>query len=85
MSADYLTAAQVGELVGLSSETILRAWRSGWLAGYAVNQRVIRFTRTDIEAWLATGRREASRPAPRSATPGCPVPSRQRRRLTNVG
>ena len=70
----FMDAGEVASLVGVNRETVLRAWRSGHLPGYAANRKVVRFTRTDIQEWLSGGRRQRSatepamslRPSPRS-------------------
>lgn len=59
----FLDAGEVARIVGVSRETVLRAWRSGDLSGYAANRKVVRFTRTDVLEWLAGGRRERSEPS----------------------
>ena len=47
-----LTAREVGELVGLSTETILRRWRAGEIPGFRLASNVLRFDPGDVEAWL---------------------------------
>ena len=53
----YMDAGQVAALVGVNRETVLRAWRSGALAGYATNRKLVRFTLEDIEEWMGSGRK----------------------------
>ena len=75
----YLDAGEVATAVGLSRESVLRAWRSGALAGYAVNRKVVRFTFADVTAWMATGRRQ--QPTPKTQDSLRPTPrSRPRRK-----
>jgi excisionase family DNA binding protein len=54
-----LTAREVAELVGLSTETILRRWRAGEIPGFRLASNVLRFDPADIEAWLASKRPKA--------------------------
>ena len=56
MSERLLTAREVGEFLGLSTESVLRRWRSGEIPGYRLASNVLRFDPADIEAWLE-GRR----------------------------
>jgi predicted DNA-binding transcriptional regulator AlpA len=51
-----LTAREVGELVGLSTEAVLRRWRAGEIPGYRIASNVLRFDPVEIEAWLALKR-----------------------------
>lgn len=52
MSGRLLTAREVAELVGLSTEAVLRRWRRGELRGYALATNVLRFRAEDVDAWL---------------------------------
>ena len=52
MTDRLLTTREVGELVGLSTETILRRWRSGEIPGFRLASNVLRFDPGDVEAWL---------------------------------
>jgi excisionase family DNA binding protein len=47
-----LTAREVSELLGLSTPSILRRWRSGELPGFRLSSNVLRFRPSEIEAWL---------------------------------
>jgi predicted DNA-binding transcriptional regulator AlpA len=52
VSERLLTARAVGELVGLSTEAVLRRWRRGELRGYSLATNVLRFRPEDVHAWL---------------------------------
>lgn len=60
MTERLLTAREVGELVGLSTETILRRWRVGEIPGFRLGSNVLRFDRAEVEAWLDSCRPIAS-------------------------
>ena len=60
MTERLLTAREVAELVGLSTETILRRWRRGEIAGFRLANNVLRFDPVEINAWLESCRRVAS-------------------------
>ena len=47
-----MTTREVAELVGLSTETVLRRWRAGEIPGFRLGSNVLRFDRADVEAWL---------------------------------
>jgi excisionase family DNA binding protein len=47
-----LTAREVAELVGLSTESVLRRWRAGKIPGFRLASNVLRFDPAEIEAWL---------------------------------
>jgi excisionase family DNA binding protein len=47
-----LTAREVAELVGLSTESVLRRWRAGEIPGYRIASNVLRFDPAEIDAWL---------------------------------
>ena len=53
MTDRLLTTRQVADLLGLSTETILRKWRVGELPGYRLGSNVLRFSESTIEAYLA--------------------------------
>jgi excisionase family DNA binding protein len=62
MTADrLLTARELGEMLGLSTESVLRRWRAGELPGYRLGSNVLRFRESEVEAWLAA-RRVETRP-----------------------
>lgn len=52
MTGRLLTAREVGALIGLSTETVLRRWRAGEIPGYRLSSNVLRFDPQAIEAWL---------------------------------
>lgn len=58
-----LTTREVAELLGLSSEAVLRRWRGGQLPGYRLSTKVLRFRESDVLDWL-----EARREGPRVST-----------------
>ena len=60
MTDRLLTAREVGELVGLSTETILRRWRAGEIPGFRLASNVLRFDPREVEAWLESRRTVAS-------------------------
>jgi predicted DNA-binding transcriptional regulator AlpA len=60
MTERLLTAREVGELVGLSTESILRRWRSGEIPGFRLASNVLRFDPGEVEAWLESCRPVAS-------------------------
>jgi excisionase family DNA binding protein len=55
-----LTARDVAELLGLSIASVLRRWRAGELPGFRLSSNVLRFRRSDIDAWLDAHRVEAA-------------------------
>lgn len=48
-----LTAAELGDLIGLSTSTVLDWWQAGKIPGFRLGGRVVRFSAHEIEAWLA--------------------------------
>jgi excisionase family DNA binding protein len=48
-----LTAREVGEVLGVASETILRWSRAGKLPAIRLPSGAIRYREADIDAWLA--------------------------------
>lgn len=52
MTDRLLTAREVGELLGLSTESVLRRWRAGEIPGFRLASNVLRFSREDIDRWL---------------------------------
>ena len=50
MSDRLLTAHEVGEWLGLSSETVLRRWRAGELPGFRLGSNVLRFRESELKA-----------------------------------
>jgi excisionase family DNA binding protein len=55
-----LTTGEVGDMLGLSSEAVLRRWRAGELPGFRLSSKVLRFRESEVLAWL-----EARRVGPR--------------------
>ena len=53
MTETLLTAREVGEWLGMSPATVLRRWRAGEIPGYRLGSNVLRFSRRDIESFLA--------------------------------
>ena len=60
MTDRLLTAREVGELVGLSTETILRRWRRGEILGFRLATNVLRFDPVEVHAWVESCRAVAS-------------------------
>jgi len=52
MSGPLLTARQVAELIGVSSETVLRWTRRGDLPAIRLPRGALRYREADIDAWL---------------------------------
>jgi excisionase family DNA binding protein len=48
-----LTAREVADLLGVSTETILRWTRRGDLPGFRLSSRALRFREDELDAWLA--------------------------------
>jgi len=57
-----LTTREVGELLAISPDAVLRRWRAGDLPGFRLSNRVLRFRESEILAWL-----ERKREGPREA------------------
>ena len=58
-----LTTREVGELLGLSPEAVLKRWRAGELPGFRLSEKVLRFRESEILGWLE-GHREGPPPDP---------------------
>jgi excisionase family DNA binding protein len=56
MAECLLTTREVAEMLGLSSEAILRRWRAGELPGFRLSTKVLRFRESEVLEWL-DGRR----------------------------
>lgn len=56
MSGRLLTAREVGERLGLSTETVLRRFRAGELPGFRLGSNVLRFDEDELAAWLEARR-----------------------------
>jgi excisionase family DNA binding protein len=54
VSDRLLTSREVAAFLGLSPETVLRRHRRGELPGYRLGSNVLRFRKSEIEAWLAS-------------------------------
>jgi excisionase family DNA binding protein len=52
MSECLLTTREVAEMLGLSSEAVLRRWRAGELPGFRLSSKVLRFRQSELIAWL---------------------------------
>ena len=52
MTDRLLTAREVADWLGLSTETVLRRWRAGELPGFRLGSNVLRFRESELEAWL---------------------------------
>jgi excisionase family DNA binding protein len=52
MSECLLTTHEVAEMLGLSSEAVLRRWRAGELPGFRLSSKVLRFRQSELIAWL---------------------------------
>jgi excisionase family DNA binding protein len=74
VSGPLLTARAVADLLGVSSETVLRWTRRGELPGIRLPGGAIRFREEEIDGWLeqrATAERgSANHPARAAAQPG---------------
>ncbi len=53
-----LTAREVAEMIGVSSETILRWTRRGAIPGFRLPGGALRYRESELEQWLA-GRRSS--------------------------
>lgn len=67
MSECLLTTRDVAEMLGLSSEAVLRRWRAGELPGFRLSTKALRFRESEVLAWLES-RREG--PIPVDAVSG---------------
>jgi excisionase family DNA binding protein len=47
-----LTTREVAAHLGLSTEAVLRRWRSGEIPGFRLAPNVLRFRASEIEHWL---------------------------------
>jgi excisionase family DNA binding protein len=63
MSECLLTTRDVADMLGLSSEAVLRRWRSGELPGFRLSTKALRFRESEVLEWL-----EAQREGPRVST-----------------
>ena len=52
MTARLLTAREVADVLGVSSETVLRWTRRGDLAAIRLPSGAIRYREADLDAWL---------------------------------
>ena len=51
-----LTTREVATYLGLSTEAVLRHWRAGDIPGFRIGTNILRFRKTEIDAWLETKR-----------------------------
>ena len=56
MSECLLTTRDVADMLGLSSEAVLRRWRSGELPGFRLSTKVLRFRESEVLEWLEARR-----------------------------
>ncbi len=56
MTERLLTTREVAEMLGLSSEAVLRRWRAGELPGFRLSTKVLRFRESEVLAWLEAHR-----------------------------
>jgi excisionase family DNA binding protein len=56
MNECLLTTRDVAEMLGLSSEAVLRRWRAGELPGFRLSTKALRFRESEVLAWLETRR-----------------------------
>ena len=54
-----LTTRAVAEVLGISSEAVLRLWRAGDLPGFRLSTRVLRFRESELVEWLEKKRADA--------------------------
>jgi excisionase family DNA binding protein len=47
-----LTARELADMLGVSTETVLRWWRRGELPGIKLPGGAVRFRQSDIDRWL---------------------------------
>jgi predicted DNA-binding transcriptional regulator AlpA len=47
-----LTTREVGELLAISPEAVLKRWRAGDLPGFRLSSKVLRFRQSEIVEWL---------------------------------
>jgi excisionase family DNA binding protein len=76
-----LTTRGVAEVLGISSEAVLRLWRAGELPGFRLSTRVLRFRESELMAWLEDRRagpltRGADTPTDRRPETARPKPVR---------
>jgi excisionase family DNA binding protein len=57
MTESMMTAADVAELLGLSTSTILDWFEAGKLPGFKLGGRAVRFRRSEVDDWIENGRR----------------------------
>lgn len=56
VSDPLLTTGEVGEMLHLSSEAVLRRWRAGELPGFRLSSKVLRFRQSEVADWLEARR-----------------------------
>jgi excisionase family DNA binding protein len=47
-----LTTRAIAEVLGISSEAVLRLWRAGDLPGFRLSTKVLRFRESEVLEWL---------------------------------
>ncbi len=62
-----LRARDVAELLGMSTDWVLKQWQKGGLPGYRLPSGSVRFRESELEAWLQSHRKNAAQPDQRSA------------------
>ena len=67
MTERLITAAEVGEYLGVATGTILDWWESGRLPGFKLG-RAVRFRLSEVDAWLEAQRGGPPSPAPLAVT-----------------
>ncbi len=60
MSEFLMTTRDVANMLGLSSEAVLRRWRSGELPGFRLSTKALRFRESEVLDWVEA-RREGHR------------------------
>lgn len=56
MSECLLTTRDVANILGLSSEAVLRRWRSGELPGFRLSTKALRFRESEVLDWVEARR-----------------------------
>jgi excisionase family DNA binding protein len=51
-----LTAREVASRLGATPRWVLSQWRAGSLPGFRLTGKMVRFSSTDVDAWLAARR-----------------------------
>jgi excisionase family DNA binding protein len=64
----FVTARELAELLGVSTETVLRWTRDGKLPGFRMPGGALRYRDSDLALWLSERATDRPRPKPRRAT-----------------